>query len=217
MGYLRRSIVNRLTLTKEAIKIVLEDSVLTSVFARNGYPAERLAVGLELEENARGLHSKQQLALGNRIQATKLVESLSAVVHTRFRDDRRVAQVALGGTPEVFEGLRLSGQIETRREELVRQAQHFYQEIQALPDILDMLGVYNLTVDVFNNRLQHVEALADAMQTQQHLRGEATVTTQRRREAMDTLDDWTVEFLSTARNVLRKDPKQLNKLGLPIR
>ena len=85
------------------------------------------------------------------------------------------------------------------------------------PDVLDRFAAVNLTVDVLQTRLDEVNVLNEAIQVQQRQTGQAIAMTSQRRAAMTQLDDWALQFIAIARAVLKNDPGQLEKLGVPIR
>lgn len=99
----------------------------------------------------------------------------------------------------------------------MQQARNMYLEIQAHEDVLDALSTAGISRETILSRLEVVASFAEAMEQQQHQVAEAELATRKRREAMEALDEWMLDFLSAARYVFRKDRAQLKKIGLPIR
>ncbi|MBX2822040.1 MAG: hypothetical protein KTR29_20270 [Rhodothermaceae bacterium] len=217
MNYKQLSIPERLGFIKDAIMVVQSDAVLTEAFADVGYSADRLSEGLGLEDAARAFWMTQQVEYGTRIEATGEVNAKYRQVVRVLRKDRAFAKLVLEEVPGLFEKLRLNEQTETIRDRLVLQAQHFYSEAMKQPDVLDRFADVSLTADVLQARLAEVNVLNQAIQAQQRQTGQAIAMTSQRRAAMTRLDDWALQFITIARAVLKNDPGQLEKLGVPIR
>ena len=90
--------------------------------------------------------------------------------------------------------------------------QHFYGQILAIVEILELTSRFGLDEATITGQLEYATLLESAMQEQQHKRAEAQVITRERREAMEALDQWMVEFLGTARLVFRNNKEQLKKM-----
>ena len=217
MSYTELPIIKRLVLSKEAIGIVQNDPVLLARLEAWGYTLERLAVGLEKQAEAARLLEDRNVSYGTGIAATAITQEVRDGIRDTLVDDRNIARVALKRRPGLAQQLRLSGRLDTSREQMLVRAQHFYRKIQELPEVQVLLDPFSLTAAVIAERLERVDALAAAMQDQQHKRAEATVVTRRRKEAMRALDDWMIEFLGAARLAFRKEQEQLRKLGLPAK
>ena len=217
MNYKQLSIPERLGFIKDAIMVVQSDPILTEAFSDVGYSADRLSVGLGLEDAARAFWMTQQVEYGTRIEATGEVNAKYRQVIDELRKDRAFAKLVLEELPGLFEKLRLNEQTERRKDRLILQAQHFYSEAMKQPGVLDRFAAVNLTVDVLQTRLDEVNVLNQVIQVQQRQTGQAIAMTSQRRAAMTQLDDWALQFIAIARAVLKNDPGQLEKLGVPIR
>ena len=216
MSYRNLSIPERLLFSKDTIQIVLSDPMLTQAFAEVGYTSERFSDALVVQKRASGYWMTQQVEYGERLKATSIARELYRSVIKRLRNDRRIVQIALENSPGLFEQLRMARAIESKRDRAVLQALHFYNEAIEMTEIHDHLAAMGLHVEVLQERYNQVIALNEALQRQQHQRGQAIVMTQQRREVMESLDKWVIQFLAIARAIFKEDAEQMKKLGLPL-
>ena len=215
--YSKLSTLERLSFSEEAIAIAQSDPVLKDVFEEEGFTEARFQIGLAKQQVALGLQIDQQIEYSSRLEATGKLDALFENVRSSFINDRNIAKIALQRAPGLFERLRLIGPAASKREFLLQQVRHFYQEILADENVAGILAGYSLSAEVLQGRQQDVEALVLAMQNQQRQRAEAQLATRRRRAAMADLDDWMYRFLFVAKRLLKNDPKQLEKLGIPVK
>ena len=217
MYYKSQSTLNRLTISREAIEIVQSDTYLSEVLSRFGIGEEELTVGLDYQNTADVLFSRKDIEYGNQKIATEALLSLFNEVRTQLRDDRRITEIVLDKRSGLATVLRLSNTLGRSYEEVLSQAVHFYREIKTNEEVKARLVNYSLTDEVLDARLARVDALADAMKTQQFRVGEAQVTTAQLQQAMGTLDNWMQRFIGIARQAFKTDPKQLKKLGIHVK
>ena len=119
MNYKQLSIPERLGFIKDAIMVVQSDPILTEAFSDVGYSADRLSVGLGLEDAARAFWMTQQVEYGTRIEATGEVNAKYRQVIDELRKDRAFAKLVLEELPGLFEKLRLNEQTERRKDRLI--------------------------------------------------------------------------------------------------
>lgn len=214
MNYRSLSVPKRIVSSKEAIVTVIEDPELNGPLSSKGYPAEELAIGLGLQEAALTLFQTRFVDFGTGVDSTKAMYDQSRSIRRFAVAHRAAARAALKGEAGLIQKLRLLGPIERNRDNMLLQVRHFYSEIVALPEILEKVAPYGITAEVATARLNDVDALEAAMNDMQRRRAEARTMKVRRDEAIEELDEWTIRFLGTARLVFRKQPEQLEKLGL---
>ena len=217
MSYLNQNIPKRITFTGEALAIVQSDPFLSTAMAENGYPAEQLAIGETFQQAARATWVIQETEFVGRLEASESVQELEKTLRAFVVADRKIVQVALRAFPKRYAQLRMARRLQRNRANLLQQINNIYEEVLAHADILAGLESFGLTAAVINDRLQLVDDFAEAMQVQQRQTAEAEIATRRRQEAMQALDDWMRDFLDTARFVFRNDPRQLKKIGIPVR
>ena len=216
MSYTKLPTMKRLVLSKEAIQIIQNDSVLLARLETWGYTAEWLAEGLAKQQVAEQLMADRSVSYGVGIAATASVIDVEKEVRAFLALHRNMVRMTLKEQPGLAEQLRVQGALDGNREQMLVKARHFYGKIQELPEVQALLNAAGLTAAVVVERLGRVEELAAAMQEQQHKRALATVATREREVAMRDLDDWMVVLLSTVRTVFKREPEQIRKLGLPV-
>jgi len=213
MNYKRLSVQKRLISSKEAILTVLEDPSLSERLAGKGYPAEELAVGLSLQDEALKLYQTRIVEYGTGVVSTETLNELSKSVRSFAVSHRNIARRALQDSPGLLDKLRLRQTLSVQRDVMLMQIRHFYTEIFGLPEVLEEVAPYGIMANVVEARLADVDALEAAMKEQQQRRAEAQELTVKRNQAIADLDNWTVEFLGTVRLTFRNQREQLNKLG----
>ena len=216
MSFTLLSRPQRLAFIREAIRIVETDAVVNAAMVAKGYTPERLSEGLGLQETAESFTQAREVNYGSGIEATSIVNDLQKKIRGFFSSHRKLAREAFKGQSGQYEKLTLVTPIPASREKLVQSTRHFYTQIAEQPDLLAGVTPYGLTGAVAEERLAEIASLEAAMQSQQIQRAEAEVMTRKRQAAMEAFDEWSLEFLGTARLVFKKEKAQLKKLGLPI-
>lgn len=215
--YTRLSTVKRLAFSERALAIAQSDPVLKEAFAEEGFSEDRFLIGQTKQQRASALQIDQQVEYSTRLEVTGELDALFEKVRAAFIADRGIAKIALKRSPGLFERLKMIGIAEQSRDLFLQQARHFYQEILADTKVVGVLSPYSLTQDVLESRQQDVVALVSIIQAQQLQSAEALLATRRRREAMADLDDWMIKFLFVAKRVFKNSPRQLEKLGIPVK
>ena len=214
MNYRSLNTPKRLVSSKEAIQTVIDDPELSEPLAGKGYPAEELAIGLDLQNTAVQLYQTRFVDFGTGVDSTKTLNDLLRTIRGYVSTHRAAARRVFRNEPGLFEQLRLRGPLPGGRDQLLLQSRHFYTELASQPGALEKVAPFGLTADVVTARLQDVDALEEAMNAQQRRRAEAKTMTVRQNAAIAELDEWTIRFLGTVRLVFRKQQEQLDKLGL---
>ena len=216
--YSNKSIPERLTHVEEIITTVAIDEAIRSQLATKGYAESQFAEVQQLLGDAQRLETNQQVQLGKQTAATNRLNDLTQVIRLKFVGDRRMARHVLKKDRLLAEELRLHLGTKTGREALIRQMTHFYEEVVKYPALMDQLTAgYNLTVELFADRLKEVGALMQAIQEQQYQIGQVRVATSQRKEAMRQLDDWMSAFIGSARQAFRSEKESLEKLRIHVR
>lgn len=215
--YNQRNIAERLIQAQEIIALAQSDPEINSAMADYGFLEARYADGTRRLASASARETDQRAQLGAQVNATRIVNGLFSSLKNKFLTDRRVVQTVLRDNRELYENLRLHLSISPSREEFIRQAIHFYQEIMVHEEVMAALAsVYNLTADVLTSRQQELNALLEARQAQQLMKGKSRVATLQRRTAMKELDVYMNELIGVARVAFKDNQRQLRKLGLAV-
>lgn len=213
--YGQKSIPQRLVQAEEVITNVAIDEYLRTRLASTGYAEDEFVEVQQLLENAQLLETNQQVQLGKQTAATNELKVLTQAIRLKFVGDRRVVRFVLKDNISLYEELRLQINTKNGREALLRQMQHFYEEVvkhEAL--IAQLTDSFNLTAELFASRLQEVAALFQAIQVQRYQIAQVRVATRDRQDAMQLLDDWMSAFIGVARQTFRKDEENLKKLQI---
>lgn len=215
--YTKLSTLKRLAFSERALAIAQSDPVLKEAFAEEGFSEERFLIGQTKRQRASALQIDQEVEYSSRLEVTGQLEELFERVRAAFITDRGIAKIALKRSPGLFERLKMIGVTRENRDLFLQQARHFYQEVLADAEVVGIVSQYSLTQEVLESRQQDVVALVNAMHAKQLQSAEALLATRRRREAMAELDDWMIKFLFVAKRVFKNNPRQLEKLGIPVK
>lgn len=212
MYYRSQSSSTRIGIARKAIDIALSDPMLSQKLANVGFGDSELQEGKQFHKKVVQLHSQKDRAYGYQIEATQALKEVAAEVRKKLLIDRRITDAVL--SPAKTATLGLSGKTPESYAPLQNRASHYYNTLLVKQDILKDLAEYAFTKDYVEHRLTNVAKLITAMRTQKKCIGDAQITTTQLNQALRQLDEWMSEFIQAARFALRKDPKQLKKLGI---
>lgn len=218
MNYARLKQDDRLVIARQTILIVKNDLELRSLLLRYGINDARLNEGLVRYEAAQKVTGKRIMDFGEGIGTTDAFYDALKQARETYGEIRSVVRVALRKADRgILTQLRLNQRTSDRIDGFITQAEHFYTEALSMPDFLAMVARFNITQDVLQAGLKQINAMNEARMKQKQQRGLAQVTTQRRRVAMEELDWWMKEFLGIIRIAVKKDPQQMEKLGIVVK
>ena len=126
-------------------------------------------------------------------------------------------RVAFKKEPGVATKLALNGRRKESFSGWLEQANLFYDNALANPDILNGLAKFGITEEKLQAGKTQVEELAALNAAQEKEKGEAQQATKTRDEALDALDDWLEDFLAIAEVALADKPQFLEALGVRVR
>ena len=215
--YHEQSIPERLTTAEGTIAIVQADPELAEALKSVGYQDEQFAEGSRRVDAAAQLDIEQETCQGAQVAATARLNAIFQKVRRYYGDDRRLVRTALRGHEELYLELRLHLKMRGRRESLIRQMVHFYDEVVQHPVVIQALADQHIGMERFTVRQDQMKDLINALQVQQHLLGKASVTVQKRKAAMKELDIWMTDFIRMARARFGRNEEQLRKLGIGVK
>lgn len=216
--YAKKNIPGRLVQAREIIITVATDEAIRNSLASTGYTESRFQEMQKLLGNAERLETNQQVQLGRQTAATQRLNTLMQSMLLKFVGDRKIVRHVLKGNAALSEELRMHIKTEKRKEALVRQMTHFYEEVVKHPALMEHLrSEFNLTAELFKMRLGDVDAIKSAMHVQQYRMGLFHVATRNRQEAMKRLDTWMSAFIGMARQAFRGKEEYLTKLSIHVR
>ena len=209
----KRSIEDRLLAAQVAIENARADATIRAALAPFAYDEARLAAGRALYDAAQALVNQQKAVYGDQYGSTGAVNAARTTADTAYRRTLAVARVALKGHVQAHAALMLDGERQQSLAGWLEQAQAFYGNLLAAPDLLAALGSFGYDRAKLEAERALVEAVAAANLAQEQQKGNAQQTTQQRDAALDALDTWVADFQVIARVALADQPQQLEKLG----
>lgn len=129
-----------------------------------------------------------------------------------FKDHARIAMVAFHHNPALIQALSIRP-LASRRWECVRQADHFYQQLQDRALCLKTFGIGSEEIRQIH---ANVKQLLRLKEERVHKKGLSERGTQDRRQAQNDLRDWVMEFRSIARVAFHSQPQVLDIFGIRV-
>lgn len=218
MTYSRLNQDDRLVIARQTILIVKNDEELRNLVLKYGIDEDRLDEGLARQEAAQLFASKRFMEFGGGILSTQTFRDSLTKARKTYGDIRRIVRIALDTDERgLLTQLRLHQPTSRKIEQFIAQAQHFYTEALAMPELLSIVARFNITPEVLEAGLAEINAMNEARMQQKQKKGLAQVTTQQRRASMADLDQWMTEFLGIVRIAAAADPQQMEKLGVVVK
>ena len=215
MYYNDQPIPGRIIQALEGIDIVKNDQQMAALFARYGYPIEELAAGETLAGNLQNAMDAVRLGRSEQMEATTSLKLAQRALRATFITDRRYVRALLEGRPDLQEGAGVRGKVAMRREALVEQVRFFYDALLADEALLGQVqALYDLERTVVEKHRAQVDAFAAALLAQQDRLGKARQLRRQQKEAQKALDTWMRDFIGIARQALRGQKAQLERLGI---
>lgn len=216
--YSTKRIGERLNVARELINIVETDPVISERMSEFNYVAERLVVGRQLVDKAAQLDRDQRARLGQQTAASRTLEELVRGVRQTFSSDRKITRTLLRDNARLFKELRLGIKMERKNEVFLQQARHFYEQVFAHDEVTTLFQTqYNITPEVFDNRVRDLDAMEEAMLVKQVRIGETKTTLRLRNEAMKELDVWMKGVIGVARYLFKDETDLLVQLGVGVK
>lgn len=178
-----------------------------------GFGTVKCQTGIKLIKTAEGhlatrLHLEQERwALSQQINA-----GLEAV-RDEFRHHVKAARFALQNDSERLHALNID-QLASTTWGGVKQAIHFYQQLQQQNVSLEAFGVSAISIQ---NALTTATQLLQQKRMRIQKKGLAQQNTREVREAVAALREWVVEFRANARLAYRQKPQMLEMFGIRVK
>ena len=158
------------------------------------------------------LHTQSVLLRDEQWQLSQQIEAGFQAVHDQLKVHVRVAQVAFRNDSALLYTLKVD-RIATRRWECVRQADHFYRQLQRQNLTLEAYGISRKELS------QAVAAITQLLQLRQdrmEKKGLAEQQTLDKRQAKKALQVWMTDFRMMARVAFRAQPQLLEMFGMKV-
>ena len=206
-------LADRLLAAQLAIDAVLADASLQTVLNSYGYDVAAMTAARALYEQAEALTALQQKEYGEQHAATEVVEKAWEVAKAPYIRSLELARIAFRKDRLAQTTLALGG---IRKQSLtgwLKQAEQFYRNILATPELVAGLTKYSYTTAMLEAEYELVLALREANLVQERERGQAHKATETRDEVLDELDEWLSDFRDVARIAFANDLQKLEGMG----
>lgn len=213
----RGSIEHQLVDAQVAINNALTDESLQTALAAFGYTSERLQEGKALRDTAWALCQQQKIAYGELFTARDGLKKAHRQAQERYMQCIKVARVALRYDRGAAQKLDLMVQRRRIQAEWIAQAQQFYGNALADPEVLAKLASFGITQELLEQGAQLVDKVDTHYAAQQQRKGTAQDATSARDNALDALNFWMRDFRAIMRVALKDRPQLLEKLGVLVR
>lgn len=214
MANLRQSIDSFLQQVRLGVENAENVPAITSALALYGFNAARIKAGADLLAAAETLQAAQVKEYGEQYQATTALDKAQAAADKLYGLHRRLAKLALRDEPEAQKKLLLHERKKESLDPWLGQAGVFYKNVLDDPDVLAALAKYNVTEAQLVEGQTAVVAVASLNAVQEKEKSDAQKATKARDAALDSLEDWYVEFRELAQIALEDDSQRLEALGL---
>ncbi|ASC74110.1 hypothetical protein XM38_050850 [Halomicronema hongdechloris C2206] len=203
-----------ITAVQVAIDNALANSTLQAALSDFGYTPERLAQGRSLHASALVAHLQQRAEYGDQASATAALQQTRDTAEKSYMRLVKIARIAYKDNPGALVRLDLNGKRKRSLSGWLLQAQQFYSNLLAAPDLLDSLKQYGVTAQKVKAAQAELAAVAAANLAQEQEKGQAQTATQVRDTALDALSDWFSDFIAIARIALEDEPQMLEAMGV---
>ena len=201
---------------KMAIANALKSEVIMEYLADYNYTPARLAEGQTLLTSADALITAQVGGLGDQKNATEDKDEAWAATDKVYMRHLKAARLCIHKSGDRTL-LALDGNRENSYLRWRGQANQFYTQALARPDLLAQLADLNLTAAKLQAGLAMVTALETARQTQQSQIGLKQNATEERDKVLNDLRVWLSKYLAVAELALEDEPQLLESLGVLVR
>ena len=202
----------------EAARIAITNArdvpTIRNALSEYGYNEEKLQGGFLLYETALSAQQQQKAEYGDQYNATDQLNQNWETAKASYNKLLKIARVAFKDNPGIAGTLALNGAREATLSGWLLQAQQFYTNALANPDILSALASYGITEEKIALAKADTEAVVAAKSLQTKEKGEAQSATQTRNQALEELRDWMRDFIEIARIALAEQPQLLETLGI---
>ncbi|MEM8966548.1 MAG: hypothetical protein AAGE93_09025 [Bacteroidota bacterium] len=207
-----QSINNQLKGSQAMIRNAKSSSIIQQKLTEWGYSPQKINEAEALLNNTQlAQQTKKQDYLAKR-DVDRQWRSDWAAFQQQYAEHRAVAKAIFRKDPATLERLRLSQALPKRINDILDQAEDFYQELGEGKEMAK-LGV---KADELNQAKAMVSTLVQLRERRLQCKGAAESSTQKRNQALADLRTWQQEFSRVAKMALKDDPQLLEALGIMV-
>jgi len=209
----KQGIAQELNAGQLAIGNSLSDPEIQSLVDDFGYSAEKLNAGKTLYDCALSAVNAEKSAAGAQQESTRTLTQAENAAHDAYQALAKVARALFLKDKAQLNALGLNGGMPNTTAGFLASAYALFDNARTLPALADY--GYD-SVKLQNERLK-IAAYDTANQGQESAKGAAQQATREQDAALQSLNDWTSQYLKIARVALRQKPQLLEKIGVLAR
>ena len=179
-----------------------------------GYAPEQMEVGQQLLADAEAKQNAQKKEYGEQYDATEKQNTLYGEANKEYMKFMKLARIRFADNVDIQQAMRLNGSRKRNLAGFIRDASLFYSNALANENVINGLSKYNITREDLEKGQQLLKDLEQAEAVQKKETGDAQISTQKRNEAMDKLENWFSEFIEVARIAVDDEPEMMEMLGV---
>lgn len=211
-----KTIEETLSSSNLLIENILNNQEILSALSVFGYDETKLNEGKALYQTALDLYNEQKREYGEQYAATDAFRAAFEEAYEKYIYYVKIARLVFKNNKGVWQELGLTGKRKDNFSGWLLQANQFYNNALANPEILNKFATVNVTQESLTAGKALVDAAEQANQTQEKEKGEAQNATKTRDAALDDLEVWIEDLKGFSRIALEGKPQLLESLGLGV-
>ncbi len=196
-----------------AITNSIGDPEIQSLVAQFGYPADKLGDGKDLYDAAQAAVNAQKAAAGAQQQATSTLTQAEKSAKDAYQALAKVARAVFARDKAQLSTLGLTGNTPHTTAGFLTAAYTLFDNAQGLTPLAD----YGYNAAKLTGERAKIAAYDSANQQQEAAKGAAQQATREQETAMQSLNEWTSQYLKIAKVALRSKKQLLEKIGVTAR
>ena len=214
MSYSTKNIEEYLGKSRVAINNALKFTDIKERLLNHGYDETRLQEGKKLYEEAFNLLNEFNEIHAKQIGITENLNSKMKEAYDTYMGYAKMARFAVNEDIGHIKLLQLDGKRLQRQEGWTGQAIRFYQEALKHEDILQKLGVYNITKEKLEAGLALVKDALSLDSDQENIKGSAQQLITKRDKKFKKHRQWMNPFRQACRIEFKDDPQNIERLKI---
>ena len=196
-----------------AINSIEKEASVRQQMEAYGLTTERLGEGKNLLSNATYTRQQKDTCYNIQWELRQQINARLEAVQEQFGEHLRVARIAFRKEPTLLHTLRIE-RVAPKGWPSVRQAAHFYQQLQVHK--LSLAG-YQVSAKELERAASDTHELLSLRQERIRQKGLAESSTEAKNRAFQALRQWVSECRNIARLALKDNPQLLEGFGMTVR
>ena len=212
-----RSIEQILSGSRTAISNAIAGESIQAALTPFGYTPEKLQQGMRLLEDAENKYTRQIDEYGDKAGASQAAQQARDTLNDFYIPHVLIARIAFKKNIRAYQSLELSGKRKKSIAASIAQARTFYTNANGEASYKAALLPFGINDAKLTRGLALVNAAIAALNTAKEEAAQAQEATELRDQALDTLEEWTSDFITIARIALADHPQKLEALGVVVK